>query len=308
MLPSLLTAVCFAASGVCGRRAAVSFGPLRGNAWRLLIAAAVLGALDFLDGDVVDFTTRAALRLLVSGVVGFGLGDVALFLAYPRLGSRLTLLINLCSAPLFGALADAWLTGARVSPAQAVAGGLILLGVSLALGQGVRIPGHDARTFVPGVAAALVAGLGQGCGAALTRWAKLAEVEDGVRLSALEEAWVRVLPGLAFGVLTWWGFARVLRLGSQPAAGMRSGILPRGRGRPWLLAAALFGPVLGVGSFQWALSTATSAVVLSITATTPILVMPLAMWLERDRPGYAALGGAAIAVAGVVGMGLLSAA
>ncbi|MEI6536706.1 MAG: DMT family transporter [Verrucomicrobiaceae bacterium] len=294
MLPSILTALFFAASGICGRRTAVMFGALRANALRLMLAAVTLGLVVLWIGGV-DFSTRAVHRLLVSGVVGFGLGDVGLFLAYPRLGSRLTLLINLCSAPLFGAVADGWLTGAQVSIAQGVAGLVILLGVSLALGSGLRLSNQSSRGFLSGVVAALVAGIGQGCGAALTRWAKVAANADGLTLMPLQEAFVRVLPGLAFGVVAWLISERWWK----PAAGvnLKSGL-------PWLMGASLFGPVLGVGAFQWALGVAPSVVVLSITATTPVLIMPLAIWIENDRPSRLAVAGAIIAVAGVVLMGL----
>jgi drug/metabolite transporter (DMT)-like permease len=303
MLPAILTALFFAASGICGRRAAVVFGSLRGNAFRLLLATLALGLVSWCLGPV-DFTTRAAQRLLVSGVIGFGLGDVGLFLAYPKLGSRLTLLINLCSAPLFGAVIDGRLTGARVSGAQGVAGLMILAGVGLALGSGLRRPSHEARGFITGAAAALVAGFGQGCGAAVTRWAKVAAREDGIQLAALQEAFVRVLPGLAFGILVWQISKQLAKV--QPRGKARASE-PKGPGWPWLLGAALFGPVLGVTAFQWALGVAPSAVVLAFTATTPILVMPLAMWLEKDRPSQAAVAGALVAVAGVVWMSLLPA-
>lgn len=303
MLPAILTALFFAASGICGRRSAVVYGSLRGNALRLLLAAAALGMAGCLIGPV-NFDSRTAHRLLVSGVVGFGLGDVGLFLAYPRLGSRLTLLINLCSAPLFGAVAERWLTGARVSGAQSAAGLVILAGVGLALGRGLRRTPHEAKGFMTGVLAALVAGCGQGCGAALTRWAKVAAREDGVHLAPIQEAFVRVLPGLAFGVLVWWIFRK---LSAAPLLEGTGSPALKGPGWPWLLGAALFGPVLGVTAFQWALGLVPSAIVLSVTATTPILVMPLAMWLERDRPDQAAVVGALIAVAGVVWMGLLPA-
>ncbi len=303
MLPAILTALFFAASGICGMRAALAFGSLRGNALRLLLATTAMGLVGWWIGPI-DFTSRAALRLLVSGVIGFGLGDVSLFLAYPRLGSRLTLLINLCSAPLFGAVADWWFTGARVSGAQSMAGLTILAGVGLALGPGVRRPWHEAKSFSTGVAAALVAGFGQGSGAALTRWAKAAAKEDGVHLVALQEAFVRVLPGVAFGMLVWLLFEKLAA--GRPKLKPNSQVAD-GPGWPWLLGAALFGPVLGVTAFQWALGVAPSAVVLSVTATTPILVMPLAMWLEKDRPGQAAVAGALVAVSGVVWMSLLAA-
>src|SRR4051794_8923442 len=105
MLPSVLTAFLFAASGISGRRAAVGLGALRANACRLALAAVLLGCWVALHGGV-DFSTRSVRWLIISGLIGFGLGDVSLFLAYPRIGARLTLLVSLCSAPVFGAALD----------------------------------------------------------------------------------------------------------------------------------------------------------------------------------------------------------
>ena len=69
---------------------------------------------------------------------------------------------------------------------------------------------------------------------------------------------------------------------------------------PWLLGAALFGPVIGVSCFQWALSSLQSGIVLAVVATTPIVMIPLAAWNEHDHPSRLALVGALLAVAGVV--------
>ena len=45
MWPAFLTALCFAGSGICGQRSAVSFGSLRGNTYRLALSALVLHRL-----------------------------------------------------------------------------------------------------------------------------------------------------------------------------------------------------------------------------------------------------------------------
>ena len=92
----------------------------------------------------------------------------------------------------------------------------------------------------------------------------------------------------------------------------RASVSSHGAGREsgasiWLLGAALFGPVLGVSCFQWALSGASSALVLAVTATAPIIIMPLAAYIEDDRPGWPAFIGAVIAVVGVVWLVLLAA-
>src|SRR4029077_12771263 len=89
MVPSVITAFLFAASGICGRRAAMGLGALRANALRLTLAAVLLGCWVGSQRSV-DFSTRTVHWLLISGVVGFGVGDVSLFLAFPRIGARLT--------------------------------------------------------------------------------------------------------------------------------------------------------------------------------------------------------------------------
>lgn len=294
LLPSLLTACLFAGSGICGQRASVRFGALSANALRLAFAAIILGALAHWQGPV-DFTTRSAHRLLVSGALGFGAGDVALFLAYPRLGARITLLINLCTAPLFGALGDWLLLGALITAQQALACLVILVGVVMALREGVSAPGHERVAFLPGILAAVMAGFGQGTGAALSRYAQAAARVDGVSMDGIREAFIRVLPGLAFAVLVF-GIGRAVAANGTALTTPSAPGLPRWR---WLIGAVFFGPVLGVSCFQWALSSATSAVVLSVVSTTPILILPLSMVIEKDSPSWSAVIGAFVAVGGV---------
>jgi len=70
----------------------------------------------------------------------------------------------------------------------------------------------------------------------------------------------------------------------------------------WMLANGLAGPVLGVGCYQWALATTPSGIVLPIAATAPLLSIPIAFWLEGDRPSRRAMGGGILAVAGCVAL------
>jgi drug/metabolite transporter (DMT)-like permease len=68
------------------------------------------------------------------------------------------------------------------------------------------------------------------------------------------------------------------------------------------VANGLAGPVLGVGCYQWALATTPSGIVMPIAATTPLLAIPIAWWLEHDRPSARSLLGAAVAVAGCIAL------
>ncbi len=58
------------------------------------------------------------------------------------------------------------------------------------------------------------------------------------------------------------------------------------------------GPALGVTCFQWAISIAPSGIVLPIVATTPVVTIPLAYWIDGDRPGKRSIIGGVIAVGG----------
>ena len=72
----------------------------------------------------------------------------------------------------------------------------------------------------------------------------------------------------------------------------------------WLLANGLAGPVIAVGCYQWALATTPSGIVLPIAATSPLLSMPIAYWIEGDRPRRRALVGGVLAVTGCIALTL----
>jgi len=308
MLAAVLTAFCFALSAVTGQKVAVRLGAMWGNLLRLVIAALVLGAVVL---AVWPETLRAQsfCWFFLSGLVGFGLGDVALFLAYERLGSRLTILLNLCLAPVF-AMALEWLwLGNALGYRVVLCVGMILAGVTMALR-----PGTDHRQrmerrgrFGVGVAAAVVAGLGQGFGAVISRKAESVAVGIGLEINGISAAFQRVLAGLVFAALTVAAIQLVRRWRERkagPGAGkppLGPGIsLPRGAALLWLLGAALFGPVIGVSCFQWALISLESGIVLAVVATTPIVMMPLAALSEGDHPTRLAIVGAVVGVVGVV--------
>ena len=294
MLFALLAAFFFACSGVCGQKSSSLLGPVKANFLRLLFSATLLSCVTLAYGGV-DLQSMAAKRLYLSGLVGFGLGDMALFFAFPRLGARLTLLINLCTAPLFGSIGDYFILGTPVQLVHAIACAIILSGVVLALsGMPSKPTAAHLHPRWPGVVAAVVAGFGQGTGATLSRHAHAAEVIAGTVLPSAVETCLRVVPGM-MAVGLFWLLAQKFY---GPAIVVSRPITKRATG--WVIANAMCGAVFGVTCFQHALNFATSSVVLSITATTPILVMPMTFYSELDHPSVRSIGGAAIAVMGVV--------
>lgn len=297
MIAAILTTFLFAFSAVTGQRVAVKLGGAWGNLLRLVLACLILGI-------IVLLTDPGAIRwpsfrwFFVSGLIGFGLGDVALFKAYERIGSRLTILLNLCLAPLFAMLMEWLWLGNTVGVRGVVCAIVILSGVGLAVRPGSRSLAKVPRRgrFWVGIVFALIAGFGQGSGAVISRKAEevAAALEAGG--TGITAAFQRVVAGLVFSAVT----VLLVRLfgSSEERESWRT---PFDRSvLPWLFGAALFGPVVGVSCFQWALQDLESGIVLSVVALTPIVLMPLARITEGDQPSRLALLGAVVAVAGVV--------
>ena len=290
----LFTVLLFACSGIAGERAAGYWGGQLANLLRLFLATSVLaaGTLIFFPGSLRWETFG---WLFLSGVVGFGLGDIALFLAYVRIGARLTVLLNLCTAPVWSSLTEWIWLGTKLTPGEMAAGGLILCGVVMAIlsRSAPKMNGRGAAWV--GILCGLGAGMGQGIGAVVSRNAFGLAARGGFELNGFSAAAQRVCGGfltvlLVILVSTLIGKHRIRR----PAHG------EKGPAIGWLFATALCGPILGVSCFQWSLLQLPAGLATSLVAMTPIAMIPLVMVIDGERPRALSIAGACVAVAGVI--------
>lgn len=299
MYAALLTVCLFSVSAVAGERTARLWGSQRGNLARLAIATLVMGlVVGVFFADTLHPVTFG--WLLFSGVVGFGIGDIGLFIAYVRIGARLSILLNLCLAPLWGTLVEWLWLGTAPGPRELGAAAVILLGVTFAILS--REPSGRPRLGSRGVgiAGGLVAGLGQGLGAVLSRRALDAADQLSVPLNGFSAAAQRVSGGLVLTLVAWLVMRQF-----RPDPPLPVDAASRRPAVGWLLATTFCGPVLGVSAFQWALEGMPSGLVLAVVACTPIAMIPLAITLDRERPRPLSITGALTAVAGVVILVLL---
>jgi len=325
MLFAFATTILFSFSAVFATRSIHVLGSIRANFARLTVACILLGLYAHTIGDGVR--GPAFWWYFFSGVIGFGLGDLALFLALPRIGSRLTVLLTQClAAPFAAAVEWSWL-GVRPTLAETLCGMLILAGVGVAIAPGrdsAALSRASRGVLIFGIVAGVVAALGQGGGAAVSRHAADVAATLGYPIDGMSAAYQRILGGILFTSFTLLPFRRGRGTHTpavNPASLLRPGValasppatnaaaappLPLGaalrRGWGWVVVNALAGPVLGVACFQTALISTPSAIVLPIVALTPITVMPLTLFLEHDRPKPRALIGAVLAVAGAVAL------
>ncbi|MDR0532471.1 MAG: DMT family transporter [Verrucomicrobiales bacterium] len=291
MFASLLTTLSFACSGLSAGRASKLIGGMQSLFWRTLLALCFLSLYASLFGQKLH--GPGLLVFIVSGAVGFGFGDLALFESYSRIGARRTILLAQCLAAPIACLTEwAWL-GTRLTCWEIFLGAVILFGVgiSLAPSEHLKIP---RPLFVSGVCFGVLAAAGQGWGAVLSRYAFHLNDSAGIHVDAVTATFQRMLGG---AMLVLPVFAIYLANRRR-----RNFAKPNHSASGWLLAHALCGPVIGVSCFQWALSSTPSGIVLAIVATTPIAIMPLTHWFDGDRLTTRNLIGAAIAVGGVIGL------
>lgn len=292
MIGALGTLLFFAVTPVFARRAALLLGSLRANFWRLLLATLLLGTWAHWAG--LGTGGIAFGWFFLGGIVGFGIGGVAMFLSLPRLGSNLSTLIVQCgSAVVAAALEWRWL-GTVLTPGQLTCAALTLIGITLGL-LPRSLPRISPATWVSGLCWALLSAAGQGMGAVISRKAFATAAAWQELVDPGTAAYQRALGGLLVAAIVL--LAVHWKRPPQPQA--------RGRAWPWVTANALSGPVLGVACFQWALRTTPAGIVQPIVAAAPLLTIPFAAWLEGSRPRPLYYLGAMLAVAGVAGLFVL---
>lgn len=288
MAAAFLTTILFSISAVCGRHTAKIMGGNEANFWRLLFAAALLALYAHLWGGGIS---GAGFRIfLISGAIGFGIGDAALFQTLPRIGSRLSVMMVLClSSPIGGLLEWVWL-GTKLRPAEMVCGVVILCGVAVALAPSGHID-TPRRQFILGIMFGFVAAVCQALGAVLSRKA----FAIGANVDGITAAYQRILGGVAVTAM-FFAYVKLRHPGGNSAE--------KRKAWPWVLANGLSGPTFGVSCYQWALKTTPTGVVLPIVALTPIVIIPFARYTEGERPTARSIIGSVIAVAGAAALAL----
>lgn len=289
-LAALMTAVCWATSSLAFTRAGRRIGALALNLVRLTLAlgfSAILGlALRGLPLPT-DATAAQWGWLSVSGLVGFVFGDLCLFRAFVLLGPRLTLLLMATAPPITALLG--WLALGETLSALDLAGmALTLAGIAWVLAARPAVPPPTGQ--VP-KDMSLRTGIWLGLGGALGQAGGLILSKRGMAgYDPFAATQVRILAGLAgFAALYtaigfWPRFRAALR--DRVALGQAA-------------FGALLGPFLGVSLSLVAVQHTATGVAASIMATTPVLVIPLSAWIDRERIRWPDLAGAVLAIAGV---------
>jgi drug/metabolite transporter (DMT)-like permease len=234
--------------------------------------------------------------MLLSGLVGYVIGDYCLFQCYILIGSRFGQLF-MTLAPLSAALM-AWVTlGQQMKPMSIVAMLVTLFGIGISvLGRGNH---HMVSLKLPlnGVLFAIGAAMCQGIGLVLSKIgmdhydvAAMAKAGVSEWLIPFSANFYRCIAGII-------GFTILLYF-HDGIGHLREAMHDR-KGLSVAIATTIFGPFVGVGFSLMAVQYTAAGIASTLMAMTPIIILLPSDWLFHEKITWKAVLGAFISVIGV---------
>ncbi len=272
-------------------------GNLTLNLTRMLITLAFSAILFWAVGGSplpARASNEAYLWMMLSGLVGYVIGDFCLFQCYIIIGSKFGQLF-MTLAPIAAAI-TAWFTlGQEIRP-QAMLAMLVTLG-GIAISVLGRGDGHKVSLKLPlaGVLFAVGAAVCQGVGLVLSKIG-MDHYESSLTLPL--QPWMLPFHANFFrciaGVI---GFTLLmaLREGFKP---LQNGLHDR-KGMAAAVLTTIFGPFVGVGCSLLAVQYTAAGIASTLMALTPIIIILPAWWFFKQPITMKSLFGALISVIGV---------
>ncbi len=280
------TAICWTASAIYFEKATRRIGVLAVNFYKVVFAFGFLVLFATIARGMplpLDAPPDAWIFLSLSGLVGFVISDIFLFTAYKTIGSRITTLFLALSPPITAALGFLFL-GESMGSRSLIGMAMVVIGISAAvLGR------RDARSMVKmsrddkrGYLFAFFSSIGQSVGMVLTR--------RGIgSYDPVSGTQIRVMVAIVgFGIASM-----VFEHGKSLSAAIKD---PAGL-RPTLVG-AIFGPFLGVTLSLFAAQRTYAGVVSTLIGLTPVMIIPPAILIFRQKVKPLEIAGAVLAVAG----------
>ena len=283
---ALLTAIFWVISGNFFERAGKRTSSQAVSFLRMIFGLAFISAfLWIFRGNplATDASPSTWMWLSLSGVVGFVIGDIFLFEAYVRLGTRVALLIMSLSPVLTGVLSYI-IFGEVLEPLAVVGIALTLAGIAVVILSRGEKKNLKLRVNSYGVFCGLMGAVGQSVGLILSKQG----MGDYDAFAATQVRIIASIVGftLFFLIGNHWQKLRVLLKDAQSVRMTAAG--------------ALFGTVLGVGFSLLAIQNAPAAVASAIMSIMPVLIIPVNWLAFKEKVKWFEVLGAMVTVVGVI--------
>ena len=285
-LAALATAICWTFTSMSFESAGKKVGSLSVNYIRLIIGLLFLSVFTFITRGYIlptDAGRHAWTWLFLSGIVGFAIGDLLLFQAFVVLGARISMLIMSLVPPITALISYLFL-GETMTIWELFAMFITVTGICLVVLERGKKRGQVKFSHpISGVLFAFGGAVGQAVGLIFSKYG----MGDYNAFAATQ---IRVIAGIAgFTVLFFfmgsWGkvFAALKNVSAMKGITLGS----------------FFGPFLGVSMSLLAVQHTMAGIASTIMAIVPIMIIPPAVIIFKEKVSLKEVVGAVIAVLGV---------
>lgn len=286
-LAALATAVFWTITAMAFEVGSKNIGSLAVNMIRLVLAFIFLSIFNVVARGLLfpsDASMHAWIWLSVSGLVGFVFGDYFLFRAFAAISARIAMLIMTLVPPITAVIGWAIL-GESMTLLEITGMVLTMSGIALAIFSRGGENGRKIKLSYPvkGILFGLGGAIGQAVGLVLSKYG----MGDYHAFAATQ---IRIIAGMI-------GFTIIVIV-------LNKGYLIRNafKSRPGMIGTGIgsvFGPFLGVSFSLLAVKYATTGVASTIMSIVPILIIPPAVLLFKQKVSWLEVIGAFVSVAGV---------
>lgn len=294
-LAALTAAFFWAVSSVIYGLVGQKIPPLLLNFFKGIIAIALILVTLVWQGEVIPaFPLLPTVFLLLSGVIGIGLGDTAYFVALNHLGARRTLLLETLAPPMSAGLA--WLSiGERLNTIAWCGILLTLFGVAWVISERNPLT-YNSQNLKTGIIWGLLATLCQAIGAVLSRFALIDS-----NISPLWSSLLRLLAGsIIVAVLLIFSPLERRQLKNKNTDSKLASLLGT------ITLASFVSTYLGIWLQQISLKFAPTGIAQTLLSTSPLFILLIAIatarserFALRERVSLRAILGVLVAVGGI---------
>jgi len=288
-LIALGTALCWTITALAFQQATRKAGSLSVNIIRLLIAFVIYMLVSailrgrFFPTDASQFNW---IWLSISGIVGFVFGDFFLFKSYEHISARISMLVFSLSPP-FAAIISWFTLGETMSIKAIIAMMITMFGIVLVVTKNNNKEHHSKQLAfafpIKGLLYALLGTIGQASGLVLSKYGM-----EGYNVFAATQ--IRIIAGTA-------GFIVLISIiKTWPKVKAAS---TNGKAMKFISIGAIFGPFIGVYLSLLALKFTSVGIASTIMAIIPVIIIPPAMIIYKEKVSLKEVVGAIISVIGV---------
>ncbi len=299
---AVITSTLWTGNSILFTAAGKRIGAISVNAIRIAIAVVLLSVthIIFFGTVIPDANNAQWLWMGLSGIIGLGIGDFALFSAFVLIGPRKSLLL-MSIAPIISVIFSYLLLGE-------VLGLWVLLGIAVTLvgiiivilerevrrvqtNEGDRKIDFVKKRNMLGISLGVIGAVGQGLGLVFAKYGIINAADDISKpLDSLSATLMRMLVGAIFVwlVITFWGRLPEIRKGIEDRRAVKL-----------TSAGAFIGPFLGVWFSMVAISYTEVGIAMTLMSLMPVMVIPVVWVLYKEKTNWRGIAGAVVAVIGV---------